>query len=111
MEIRLLEWRSFPQWIKSTLAFGLAVFCHLTIIWLLPRRQARLSDTLAFAISWPRIQADSALQEKKRALDEREGFQKITTSANFTGVWPIFCLVHTDVNLARPEQILQSNRV
>jgi hypothetical protein len=30
---------------------------------------------------------------------------------NFTGVWPIFCLGQTAVNLARPEQILQSNHL
>ncbi len=59
-----------PQWTKNTSAFGLVVLCHLTIIWTVSLEADGLPDMLAFAISSPRIWANSALKGKKKELDE-----------------------------------------
>jgi hypothetical protein len=40
--------------------------------------------------------------KKKNFMSIPKISKKITPSMNFTGVWPIFCVVQTDVNLARP---------
>jgi len=57
-----------PQWIKNTSAFGLVVFCHPTIICIVPLETDRLPDTLVFAISSPRIWANSAPKGKKNFI-------------------------------------------
>jgi hypothetical protein len=98
MEIRLLEWPSFPKWIKNTSGFGLIVLCHLTVIWIAPPEADRLPDRLEFAISSPRL-SNSAL--KSNLMRPPRIYKKITPLMNFTGVWPIFCAVRADVNLAR----------
>jgi len=59
MEIRLSEVD------KKTSAFGLEVFCHPTIICIVPLETDRLPDALVFAISSPRIWTNSALKEKR----------------------------------------------
>jgi hypothetical protein len=64
-----LELRSFPGGYK-TYPFGLVVFCRPTIICIGALEWDHLPDTLAIAISWPRIWADSMLEEKKKELNE-----------------------------------------